>query len=96
MPFDEALKWAEKAGEHSTMSFVGPLTHAGYADVPVTYVFCEEDVCVTTEVQRKIIEGIEDEIGRKIDVRNLKAGHAPFVSKPEETVELLAAIAQES
>jgi hypothetical protein len=39
-------------GQHSSTCFANELTYAGYKDVPVSYFFCEDDLCVLPEVQQ--------------------------------------------
>ena len=40
------------AGKHSSICFGDALTHPGYKDVPASWFFCEDDVCVSVEVQQ--------------------------------------------
>ncbi|KAI1413717.1 alpha/beta-hydrolase [Hypoxylon sp. FL1857] len=82
----EREAWVEKFQVHSPVSFSNELTHAGYKDVPVSYLFCEEDRCVTPQVQRDGIEIIEKESGRKVDVTSVKAGHCPTITVPEKVI----------
>jgi hypothetical protein len=53
LPEAEGLAIAEKLfGRHSAASFFDTLTYAGYHDVPVSWFFCEDDRCVTPQVQQ--------------------------------------------
>jgi hypothetical protein len=62
------------------VSFVGELTYAGYKDIPVSYLVCEEDLCIPEQNQRLGIEVIERESGRKVDVTSIKGDHIPSLS----------------
>lgn len=84
IPREEALPFARRMTKHSAASFANPLTYAGYKDVPVSYLLCEEDLAISPSVQKAGIELIERESGRPVEVTSLKAGHCPTFSKPQE------------
>ncbi|KAK7752316.1 hypothetical protein SLS62_005652 [Diatrype stigma] len=84
VPSEEALPFARRMTKHSAASFANPLTYAGYKDVPVSYLLCEEDLAISSSAQRAGIELIERESGRPVEVTSLKAGHAPTLSRPQE------------
>ncbi|KAI1144483.1 alpha/beta-hydrolase [Hypoxylon sp. FL0543] len=92
----EREAWVEKFQTQSSVSFSNELTHAGYKDVPVSYLFCEDDLCVTPQVQKEAIETIERESRRKVDVTSIKAGHCPSVTVPEKVVEWIVHTAAKS
>jgi hypothetical protein len=94
LPLEEAVAWNSKFALHSAVSFINPLTHAGYKDVPVSYLICEEDRVVTPEIQRQEIEMIEKETGNKVDVTSIKAGHCPTASVNDQVVDWLLKVAQ--
>jgi hypothetical protein len=83
MSQEEGKKYAAKLTRHSAASFGSPLTYAGYKDVPVSYLFCEDDLVVTPAIQRAGIDMIERETGEKVQVTNVKADHAAPLSLPE-------------
>jgi hypothetical protein len=96
LPHDQGVYWTKQMSEHSAPSFQTKLTYAGYKDVPVSWLFCEDDIVVPPEMQQKFIDLIEEESGRKVDVHRLKAGHSPFTSQPDETVEVIRKVASAS
>ncbi|KAI0399120.1 Alpha/beta hydrolase fold-1 [Xylaria palmicola] len=96
LPRDDALRWQAQFALHSAVSFTNPLTHAGYKDIPVSYLLCEEDLVVSPEIQRREIEMVERETGRKVDVTSIKAGHCPNLSVPEKAVAWLLDVASKS
>jgi hypothetical protein len=52
LPEEEGIALAKKLTKHSSVSFGNELTYAGYKDVPVSWFFCEDDKCITPEVQQ--------------------------------------------
>jgi hypothetical protein len=78
---------AAKFGKHSSVSFGDALTHAGYKDLPVSWFFCEDDLCVLPEVQQTAIDVIEkswrgtEREGKKVDVKRVKCDHFPLVDE---------------
>jgi hypothetical protein len=87
MPYDESLIWTKRFGQHSAPSFGGKLTYQGFKDVPISYMFCERDQCILPKTQQGIIDMIERESGRKVDVYRYPLGHIPYFSKVESVVE---------
>ncbi|KAI1102857.1 alpha/beta-hydrolase [Jackrogersella minutella] len=83
----ERVALVEKFQVHSSVSFANELTHAGYKDVPVSYLFCEIDQCVLPRLQKDGIDTIEKESGNKVDVTYVNAGHCPTATATQETVD---------
>jgi hypothetical protein len=76
-----------KFPQHSTACYAGELTHAGYKNIPVSYLLCEDDFVIPAENQRAGINLIEEESGKKVDVTSLKVGHVPNASQPQKVVD---------
>jgi hypothetical protein len=87
VPYEQALVWAKRFGQHSTSSFAGKLTYPGYNEVPVSYMFCEQDLCVIPKAQQASIDTIEKSSGRKVDVYRYALGHIPYFSGVESVVD---------
>lgn len=85
LPLSEGTELIKKFPKHSAVSFGDNLTYAGYNDVPVSYLFCEEDLCIPPTIQQAGIEMMEKESGRKVIVTRIKADHCPNVTATEET-----------
>ncbi|KAJ6562572.1 Alpha/beta hydrolase fold-1 [Mycena capillaripes] len=85
LPEEEALSWAAKMSQHVAASYYKhKLTYAAYKDIPVSYMFCEEDKGVLPEVQNKIIAGMESVMGgRTVDQHRVKVGHHVNASQPK-------------
>jgi pimeloyl-ACP methyl ester carboxylesterase len=83
LPLDLAYENGLHFQHHSGASFAEKVTQVAYTDVPVSYIFCEDDLVVSPEMQRKFIGVIEEAKGGKIPVVSLKAGHCPNFSIPE-------------
>ena len=84
MPPEEALSWASKMREHAAASFGQKLTYAAYKDIPVSYLFCEEDKGVIPEIQNKIVTAMESVMGgTSVDRHSVKSGHHINASQPK-------------
>lgn len=94
LPREEGEVWVKRFSRHSAVSFAGKLTHAGYKDIPVSYLLCEEDLTIPPQNQRDGIELIERESGKKVDVTRIKSGHCPVVSMPQKVVDWILDVAQ--
>jgi pimeloyl-ACP methyl ester carboxylesterase len=95
LPTEEGIAWAKQMPEHSTVSFGGELTYAGYNDVPVSWLFTENDRTVTPETQQVCIENIERTTSKKVDIQRLDSGHFPFISRPTEVAQIIRKVAGE-
>jgi hypothetical protein len=93
LPREEGEAWVSRFGKHSAVSFTNELTYPGYKDVPVSYLLCEEDLCVPPKMQRDGIQMIESVSGRKVDVTSIRAGHCPHVGKLNEVVDWIVDVA---
>ena len=69
------------------------MKHAGYRDIPVSWLFCEQDLCITPTIQKKAIEMIEKESGKKVDVTSIDTGHVPSATRLQEVVEWVSDVA---
>jgi len=93
LPKEEGEAWIKKFPRHSAVSFAGELTYAGYKEIPVAYLLCEDDLCIPPKYQRAAIELIEKESGKEVDVTSIKAGHCPTFSKLQEVVDWFLVVA---
>lgn len=84
----------KKFPHHSAVSFAGELTYAGYKDIPVSYLLCEEDLCIPVNIQRQGIDLIEKVSGKKVDVTSIKAGHCPTESAPQKVIDWILDVAR--
>ncbi|KAK4945779.1 hypothetical protein LTR10_015127 [Elasticomyces elasticus] len=96
IPAEEGTALVWKFPKHSAVSFTNELTYAGYKHVPVSYLFCEEDLCIPPFVQREGIEIIEGESGRKVDVTSIKADHCPNWSATQAMVDWIVDVAEKT
>ncbi|KAF2019376.1 alpha/beta-hydrolase [Aaosphaeria arxii CBS 175.79] len=94
LPLDDQVIWVKKFAQHSAVSFANELTHPGYNDVPVSYLFCEDDKCVLPSHQQAGIDRIEKSSGQKVDVTRLNSDHCPSVSHLDETVSWIVGLAE--
>jgi hypothetical protein len=76
----------------SGFCFPATLSHAGFKDVPVSYLLCTKDLAHEPELQRASIAMMERQIGGDIDVTEIESGHAPNASRPEEVGDWIVSI----
>lgn len=81
---------------HSFPSFNDQVTYAGYKDIPVSYLFCEEDICIPTFVQQAGIDEIERVSGRKVGVTRIQADHCPNWTAKQWVVDWILSMAKKS
>src|SRR5690349_16693282 len=81
--FNKAVGIVKEMPNHSALSFAGELTYPGYKHIPSSYVFCENDLLISPDTQRKYIERIKEATGKEVDVHTLSTGHAPNISATE-------------
>ena len=95
LPKEEGESWMNKFTTQSSLSFMGELTHAGYKEVPVSYLVCEGDRVILAERQRGFIELMEKESGNKVEVTSIQAGHCPPITATQEVVDWILRMAAE-
>lgn len=79
---------------HSAVSFTNELTHAGYKNIPVSYLVCEIDTCIPLESQKLGIENIEKSSGKKVAITSINAAHMPNMSALPKVVEWIVDVAK--
>ncbi|KAF2035223.1 alpha/beta-hydrolase [Setomelanomma holmii] len=83
---EKGTELAKLLTKHSAQSFMDPLTYPGHKDVSVSWFFCEDDKCVSPEVQQTAIDTIEESWkgtereGKKVEVTREKCDHIPIYS----------------
>ena len=87
LPPEEGEAVVRDFAKHSAQSFGNELTYAGYKNIPVSYLLCEEDLAGPPAFQREMIAMIEEASGRRVDVTSIKAGHCPNLTAEKETNE---------
>lgn len=95
---EEGAAHAARFGQHSGASFATPLTHPGYADVPVSWFFCVQDNCVTPLMQQTSIDLIEESwraAGReaKVEVTKVECDHVPIYSALDDLIKWVQGLA---
>lgn len=92
LPKEEGERWAKMSTRHSGSTFPASLSHAGFKDVPVSYLLCTKDLAQEPELQRASIAMMEKQIGGKVDVTEIESGHAPNASRPKEVGDWIISI----
>ncbi|KAI1198706.1 alpha/beta-hydrolase [Nemania serpens] len=90
LPEDEGDYWASQLTPHSLRSLFegGEFAYAGWMDVPSFYVGTVEDHGLPVAVQR-IGVGVARGAGARVEHRELRTSHSPFLSRPRETAEII-------
>lgn len=86
LPDDQAERWHKALQIEPSVKYwasTGPVTHAGWRDVPSTYILCELDRLLPAALQ----ETLAGVAGSKV-VR-LEAGHYPFLSRTEDVAKII-------
>ncbi|CAN9128428.1 unnamed protein product [Alternaria alternata] len=85
LTLEEGLSYVAKFGKHYSACFGDAITHPGYKDIPVSWLFAAEDLIILPEVQQTAIDVIEgswvgtEREGRKVDVTRVVCDHFPLV-----------------
>lgn len=95
LPLDEAVAWAAKMPHHSAISFGGELNYPTYKDIPSTYLFTKEDKVIPPVMQRSMVDAANELRGSLITEYNITSGHVPFISVPDQVVEVVRKVAGE-
>jgi hypothetical protein len=96
LPQAEGEAWARGFVQHSAISFTNQLTYPGYKDVPVSFLLCEDDMCIPKNIQRDAIELIESESGNKVDAISIDADHCPMVSNKLSFIDWILAVVEKA
>lgn len=95
LPLEEGRKWVGELTKHSLKSLAegGEYVYAGWMDVECWYLMTLEDRALSCEMQRGAVE-MARRAGREVVVREVESGHAPMLSRPERTAEVLVEAAK--
>lgn len=96
VPADRAKEASARCVPHATSCFHEETKHGGWTLFPRTYVFCKDDRAVSVEIQRTFFEHMTEEERSGWDFEEVDASHSPFLSKPEETAQLILRAVGES
>lgn len=83
LPPEEARYWASKTIDQSYAVQTTPITRAAYKYIPSTYVVAEDDRALSLQYQEMFAAATGAE------VKKIKSGHSPQLSKPEELTDLI-------
>lgn len=89
LPPEEGEAVIRSFAKHSARSFVDPLTHAGYMDIPASFLFCEKDTAGPPAFQQAWIEAVEQASGRKVDVTKIQSGHMMNLTNEQDLIDFL-------
>jgi pimeloyl-ACP methyl ester carboxylesterase len=86
LPPEDVSYWTSRLQKHSSATFKDSVNiYPGWADVPVSYIFCQKDGAIPVQIQQAMVQGAK-EAGANITTMSLGTSHSPFLSEPEETI----------
>ncbi|CAL5872448.1 uncharacterized protein PFLUO_LOCUS6712 [Penicillium psychrofluorescens] len=90
LPAEKAQHWQSRLVNQSAATFSDrDSIYAGWADVPVWYLHCTEDKAMNLLEQEAMVAGAK-QAGASVTTKTLQhAGHSPFLSRVDETVEFI-------
>ncbi|VUC30819.1 unnamed protein product [Clonostachys rosea] len=90
LPEDEAEYWVSQLTPQSLKSLFegGEFAYSGFRDVPSWYIGTIEDQGLPVAAQRMTV-AMARGMGASVEHRELPTSHSPFLSRPEETVEIM-------
>ncbi|RYP71288.1 hypothetical protein DL769_004725 [Monosporascus sp. CRB-8-3] len=88
LPEEEGKYWASNLGGQSLKSLMegGEHTYAAWMDTPCWYLATTEDRGLPVEAQRMFVQ-MAKEAGGDVAIREIRSGHSPMLSKPQETAD---------
>ena len=78
---------------HSLAALASPISYPAWQRLPTTYLRCTEDKVLFPEWQDKLIQAVKDS-GSEVEVETYKASHSPYLSMPENMVEVVDRVAR--
>lgn len=89
LPYQEALLHVASLRQQTLSTFTASDgVYAGWQDVPVWYLICNQDHAMALERQQEMVKRAR-EAGGTVTTREIESGHEPFLSRPEEVVEFV-------
>ncbi|KAH7392808.1 Alpha/beta hydrolase fold-1 [Pyrenochaeta sp. MPI-SDFR-AT-0127] len=88
----EQKHWQSQLQTHALATFYAKSTGAGWRNIPTDYLVCEDDLAIPAAAQEGMVKAVK-EAGADIEITRIKAGHSPFLSKPDETVAWIQKVA---
>ncbi|KAF2110241.1 Alpha/beta hydrolase family-domain-containing protein [Lophiotrema nucula] len=90
VPADEAEYWVSQLTPQSLKALFdgGEHAYAGWKNVPVWYIGTIEDHGLPVVIQRVQV-GMARGMGGDVEHRELRSSHSPFLSQPDEVVEIM-------
>ena len=70
-----------------------PVTRDNYGRLPRHYIRLTEDLAVPIEAQDALIRLVDEQLGNATQIHTLAASHSPFLSMPDELVDILVSTA---
>ncbi|KAK4935204.1 hypothetical protein LTR10_023704 [Elasticomyces elasticus] len=85
LPPDDQKYWAAQLKHHVAKSQLEPVHQVAYRDIPVSYLYCENDQALPFEFQKLMVK----KCGVEVREFTCDAGHSPFLSQPDMFVDCI-------
>lgn len=87
---DRAKELASSNVTHNWLAASGPVNGAPWKDLPMTFVYCTQDLAIMLPLQESMVQDALNAKGTsRVVTETIEAGHCPFLSKPEEVIQIL-------
>lgn len=91
---EKAEKLVQQLKPQSYQVMHSPLTYAAWKEVPSTYLYTLRDNAIPLNIQKSMVE--QTAAGVHIRTDEVDAGHSPFLTKPREVAQSVAAAIRSS
>ena len=96
LPKAEGEKWAASLKPATSLAaLVQPSKYTAYEDIPVHFLLCTDDRANPEEIQRMVVDRIQESEKAKLQVTEIHCSHSPFLSRVDETTAFLRRAAGE-
>ncbi|PLB44793.1 alpha/beta-hydrolase [Aspergillus steynii IBT 23096] len=78
---------------HNLAAAMGVMTHAPWKDIPCLYVHCAKDLAIRIGLQEGMVKDAMEN-GARLATTTIQAGHCPFLSRPEELIQIIESVVE--
>ncbi|KAI1621738.1 Alpha/beta hydrolase fold-1 [Exophiala viscosa] len=90
LPADQQKYWAAQLKHHVAQSQLDPVNRVAYKNIPVSYLYCENDQALPLQFQKLMVK----QCGVEVKEYTCDAGHSPFLSQPDMFVDCIVQAAE--
>ncbi|KAJ9622185.1 hypothetical protein H2204_011617 [Knufia peltigerae] len=90
LPVDEQKYWATQVKPQPLITQFNPMTKVAYKNIPVSYLYCENDQALPCSIQKFFVERCRTTVD--VTTFTCTAGHSPFLSQPDFFADLVVKV----